>query len=199
MGPGGQGRVVLDALHALGCDVAGVLDDADAGSLVGGSPVLGRPESWREHLSADVRFAVAMASSIRRRAISEEVLAAGGTLLAAVHPAAYVSTRARLGRGVFVLAGSVVGPDATIGDFSIVNANCSIDHDCRLGVAVQFGPGVTLAGDVTCEDGCFLGVGVTVLPGVRIGRGAVVGGGAVVVKPVPDGVTVAGNPARPLG
>jgi acetyltransferase-like isoleucine patch superfamily enzyme len=47
--------------------------------------------------------------------------------------------------------------------------------------------------------GSYLGANVTVLPGCHIGREAVVGAGAVVIDPVPDGVVVAGVPARPVG
>ena len=36
-------------------------------------------------------------------------------------------------------------------------------------------------------------------PGVTVGRGSVVGARAVVVHDVPDGDTVAGNPARKIG
>jgi maltose O-acetyltransferase len=39
---------------------------------------------------------------------------------------------------------------------------------------------------------------VVVLPGLVIGRGAVVGAGAVVVRDVPPGATVVGNPGRVL-
>ncbi|WP_262422983.1 acyltransferase [Brevundimonas denitrificans] len=42
-----------------------------------------------------------------------------------------------------------------------------------------------------------IGLGARVLPGVRIGAWAVVGAGAVVMKDVADGQTVAGVPARP--
>jgi maltose O-acetyltransferase len=37
-----------------------------------------------------------------------------------------------------------------------------------------------------------------VLPGVTIGRDAIIGAGSVVTRDVPDGATVAGNPARLL-
>jgi len=43
-----------------------------------------------------------------------------------------------------------------------------------------------------------LGVGASVIPGVRIGEGAVVGAGSVVLRDVPPGETVAGAPAKPL-
>jgi acetyltransferase-like isoleucine patch superfamily enzyme len=43
-----------------------------------------------------------------------------------------------------------------------------------------------------------VGVGVAVKQGVRIGQHAVVGAGAVVIRPVADAEVVAGNPARPL-
>lgn len=46
--------------------------------------------------------------------------------------------------------------------------------------------------------GAYLGANVTVLPGCDVGARAVVGAGAVVVRPVPAEAVVAGVPARPL-
>ena len=48
------------------------------------------------------------------------------------------------------------------------------------------------------EEDASIGSGATILCGVRIGKGAMVGAGAVVTKDVAPGVTVVGNPARPL-
>jgi acetyltransferase-like isoleucine patch superfamily enzyme len=57
-------------------------------------------------------------------------------------------------------------------------------------------------GHVVVEDHAYMGAGVVIKDGsnkpVVIGRGAVVGMGAVVTKSVPPGETVVGNPARPL-
>jgi phosphonate metabolism protein (transferase hexapeptide repeat family) len=44
----------------------------------------------------------------------------------------------------------------------------------------------------------WIGHGAIVLPGRRIGIGAVIAGGAVITKDVPDYTVVAGNPARPI-
>src|SRR5579883_2994424 len=44
----------------------------------------------------------------------------------------------------------------------------------------------------------WIGHGAIVLPGRRVGTGAVIAGGAVVTKDVPDYTIVAGNPARPI-
>jgi len=41
-----------------------------------------------------------------------------------------------------------------------------------------------------------IGANSTVLPGVVIGRNTLVGAGSVVVRDVPDGMVVVGNPAR---
>jgi acetyltransferase-like isoleucine patch superfamily enzyme len=43
-----------------------------------------------------------------------------------------------------------------------------------------------------------IGSGATLLGGVTIGENAIVGAGSVVTKNVPAGVTVAGNPAKPV-
>lgn len=49
---------------------------------------------------------------------------------------------------------------------------------------------------VRIEDDVWIGFNATVLKGVRVGAGALVAPGAVVVRDVPPGVEVAGNPAR---
>ena len=46
--------------------------------------------------------------------------------------------------------------------------------------------------------GAYLGANVTVLAGCDVGRESVVGAGAVVTRPVPDGAIVAGVPAVPV-
>src|SRR5258705_2314534 len=52
---------------------------------------------------------------------------------------------------------------------------------------------------VTIEDEVFIGARSLILKGVRIGRGAVIGAGAVVTKDVNAGEIVVGNPARIVG
>lgn len=51
---------------------------------------------------------------------------------------------------------------------------------------------------VKIGKGAFIGVGAIVLPGVTIGEGALVGPGSVVTKDVEDYMWVAGNPAQPI-
>ncbi len=196
---GGQGRVALDAAVAAGFAVSAVLDDSAPEGMTerSGIPIVGTPDDWRAQ-PGGTSFLVAMGSTQRRLEIGRAILEAGGNLPTVVHPGAWVSPSASLGRGVIVMHGATIHVDASIGDFCIVNANASLDHDVRLEAGVSIGPGVTFPGTVTCLEASSIGAGVVVLPGRTIGRGATVGAGAVVTKDVADGATVAGNPARVL-
>ena len=51
---------------------------------------------------------------------------------------------------------------------------------------------------VLIEDDVWIGFNATILKGVRIGEGAIINPGAVVVDDVPPHTTVAGNPAKPV-
>lgn len=53
-----------------------------------------------------------------------------------------------------------------------------------------------LAAPVFVEDDVWIGFNAVILKGVRIGQGACVQAGAVVLRDVPAGSTVAGNPAQ---
>ena len=87
---------------------------------------------------------------------------------------------------------------AFIPEFSILEDGCWIGPNVVLTNAkYPESPGVKdrLVGP-TVRRGAKIGANATLLPGVIIGENALVGAGAVVVRDVPAGAVVAGNPAR---
>lgn len=50
--------------------------------------------------------------------------------------------------------------------------------------------------EITIGEGCWLGTRVIILPGVKLGKGCIVGAGAVVTKTFDDYCLIAGNPAK---
>jgi hypothetical protein len=87
-----------------------------------------------------------------------------------------------------------------IGRNCLIGPGCyftDADHGTALATPVPAQPMKT--SPVVIEDDVWIGARVVVLSGVRIGRGAVVGAGAVVTRDVPARATVAGVPARVIG
>jgi len=117
---------------------------------------------------------------------------------AVVDATAILASNTSVGCGVLVNAGAVVGADATLGDHVKVNRNASIGHHTKLGDFASIGPGAVVASKCVVGRGVLIGAGATVGPGVVLGDGCIVAIGAVVVREVQSGVTVAGNPARPV-
>lgn len=73
-----------------------------------------------------------------------------------------------------------------------------IAHNCRIKSTAIITGGVVLAGGVTVGEAAWIGPQSTALNGLVIGDRALVGIGSVVIRDVPAGSTVVGNPARPL-
>jgi maltose O-acetyltransferase len=92
--------------------------------------------------------------------------------------------------------GAHIGNDVMLGPEVIILCR---NHEFRnSGVPMRL-QGASEPDPPVIEDGAWLGARVIVLPGRRIGKGAVVGAGAVVSRDVEPYAIVAGNPARVIG
>jgi acetyltransferase-like isoleucine patch superfamily enzyme len=96
---------------------------------------------------------------------------------------------------------SIVTTSARIGRHFQCNIYSYVAHDCVIGDFVTFAPKVACNGNVHVEDFAYIGTGALLRQGrpdapLRIGKGAIVGMGAVVTKDVPAGAVMIGNPAR---
>ncbi|MBQ8426737.1 MAG: acyltransferase [Clostridia bacterium] len=121
------------------------------------------------------------------------------------------------GKNVNIERGAIFTPGLSIGNNSGVGVNCEINGEVVIGNDVMMGPevviytsghkydrtdipmwkqGSTEMQAVTIKDDVWIGRRVIIMPGVTIGTGAVLGGGAVVTKDVPDFAVVGGVPAK---
>lgn len=199
LGASGHGKVVADAALSSGWNSVVFFDDAwPARSRNGIWSIEGNGTALMARLQEFQGVLVSIGNCAIRWEKHQSLMAAGAPLVTVIHPAATVSRGARLGAGTIVMAGAVVSVDAVVGQASIINNGATVDHDCRLADAVHICPGAHLSGNVEVGRCSWVGVGATVRQGVRIGERAMLGAGAVVIGPVLDECTVAGNPARPI-
>lgn len=108
-----------------------------------------------------------------------------------------------IGEGAILCGFTHFTSDIRIGRHFHANIYSYVAHDCVVGDFVTFAPGVKCNGNVHIDDHAYIGTGAILKQGtpekpLRIGRGAVVGMGAVVTKDVAPGAVVVGNPARPM-
>jgi sugar O-acyltransferase (sialic acid O-acetyltransferase NeuD family) len=142
------------------------------------------------------RVYIGIGSNDARRSVFLRLRQHGVRVANCIGPNTFVARDARLGQGVVLCPGSVVGARAVIGDNTIINTLSSVDHDCVLGDHSQVTAGVTFGGSVKVGINCFFGVKSAVLPGKVIGNNVSVMAGSLVVTNLADDVVAGGNPAR---
>jgi len=200
LGAGGHGKVVADAALLID-EWAEIVffDDAYPGKVKNGQwPVTG---TSADLLSGHNQFGgvvVAIGDNKLRLAITLELQKKGARVVSIIHPRAVVSAYVSIAPGCVIFAGALINIDVRIGQACIVNTGSVVEHDCQLHDGVHLGPNAALAGQTVIGECTWIGIGAVTRQLVTIGSEVVVGAGSVIVKSLPDGVTVAGNPATNL-
>ena len=145
--------------------------------------------------------------------------------LACVDPGARIGARTQVWQFVVILDGAMIGEDCNLNAHVLVEGGAIIGDRVTLKSGVFVWDGVTLEDDVFVGPntvftndkaprsrvrpatfaatrvgrGASIGGGAVILPGVTIGEGAMIGAGAVVTRDVPAGETWVGNPAKRKG
>jgi sugar O-acyltransferase (sialic acid O-acetyltransferase NeuD family) len=192
-GAGGHGRVVADTASMLGWQGIVFYDDAWPQRQVNSIwPVIGNYENLLANLNKYDGVIVAIGSCLARLEKTRELNSLHAPIISLVHPNAFVSPNSTLGQGSVVFAGAVINIEAKVGEASIINTSATVDHDCIIAPGVHICPGANLSGGVEVGETSWIGVGSCVRHGIKIGANVMVGAGAIIVKDVPNGVTMVG-------
>lgn len=122
-----------------------------------------------------------------------------------------------VGKNVNIERGAIFCGDCSIGDYSGIGINCELNGPVKIGKYVSMGPEVVFYTEnhsfgrtdipiqqqgfdetepIVVGDDVWIGRRALILPGVHIGRGCVIGAGAIISKDVPDYAVVVGNPGK---
>lgn len=203
LGTGGCGQDTLDIFDACNqqeaqFEVIGFLTPpryGAAGTVINDKPILGDFD-WLEKHAAGVEVICAVGLSHDRYRIVQRVMKMGGRFCSIIHPSVIQSRWVTIGSGVVIAAGSILTNQIKIGDHAHINLDCTLAHDVVMEPFATLAPGVHVSGNVTLEEGCYVGTGANIIQGLNVGAWSVVGAGSAVIRDVPANTTVVGVPGK---
>ena len=205
-GASGFGKEVMPLVrqHYLQLNQDNIVFIDDGGRLeqLDGYKVLSY-QQFMQHPATQKAVTIAIADSQVREKLNAKLVQDNIEIINVIANNALQYDNITMGKGSIICGFVHLTSNIKIGKGFHANIYSYIAHDCMIGDFVTFAPRVSCNGNVHIEDHAYIGTGAVLRQGTPdkpliIGKGAIVGMGAVVTKDVPAGVTVVGNPARPL-
>ncbi len=192
IGSGGHCGVLIDACNRLNYHIEGLLDDVHPpGTMRHFREIKGRSDMAIKYPTAFV-FHIAIGNNEARERLSQ---LPDKKFVNIIHPESIQCMRQDC-IGSFFAAKSYLGACSKVGNFTILNTNVSVDHDCEIGDFSHLAPGVVTGGRVKIGSRTTIGLSAVIRDGVTIGNNCVIGMGSVIIKDIPDNLIVWGTPGN---
>jgi sugar O-acyltransferase (sialic acid O-acetyltransferase NeuD family) len=198
IGAGTYGEVYVMYLSES-YEVIGFIDDdkSKIGSRVGNLPVLGDLTYLLNKMDASTFVFVPIGDNSVRVSILETLNQNGFNTPSFIHPDTQIHPSVIIGNGVYILPSTSIMPFTTIADYTMISMGVNIAHHVNIEKGCFFSQGSNIGASIEIKEQAYMGIASTVMTGVNIiGKSSLIGAGAVIIKDVPDGVTVVGNPGR---
>lgn len=146
----------------------------------------------------NVEIIIAMGEPVARKKMRELYEEKGFQMASFIHPLAWISPNARIGKGTIVFPFVYIAHGTNIGNNSLIHTHAVIENDCVIGRDTFISSSSFIGAKTIVEDSSFVGPEATVRDSVEIGNDSIVGLGAVVTRNIEAKSVVVGNPARKL-
>ncbi|MGI6341514.1 MAG: acetyltransferase [Bacteroidales bacterium] len=204
-GAGGFGREVEFLIQSINenkpqYEFIGYFDDVKyKGDIINSFPILGGMNELNNYQD-ELCLAVAVGDPVTKKKIITNIVNKKISYPTLIHPNVVIGNKdvVSIGEGCIICAGVMITVNIEIKDFVILNLGCTVGHDVVIGNYSSFMPSVNISGEVIIEDEVYVGTGAKIINQLEIGRGTIVGAGAVVAKSLPANCTAVGIPAKPI-
>ena len=200
IGAGGVGRevsLIIQQINELEptWNLLGFIDDNtdNWGKVINGYSVIGGIDSL-EFLSNDTYIVIAIANYEVKKKIVNKVNNKF-KFATIVHPKVWIHDYMTVGQGTIIYEGAILTANIEIGNHVIISPKCGVGHDSIIKDYVSLLWNVNVSGNDLIEEGVMMGSGSTVIQGKKIGKGSIIGAGAVVVNDIESFSTAVGVPA----
>lgn len=202
-GVGGFGREVLALIKNINkveptWNIVGFFDDGyEKGEMFNDCPNLGKVEDLNEW-KTPISLAVSIGNPVIKKRVLDNIKNPLVDFPTLIHPTVWIGDKefVEIGKGCIICAGNMITTNIKMGDFVILNLECTVGHDTIIKDYAAFMPSVNISGEVTIGEGVYVGTGAKIINQLEIGEYSIVGAGAVVSKSLPANCTAVGIPAK---
>lgn len=203
IGARGSGRGVLDMIKQGRMQgdfvVKGFLDDdihAFDGLIGNFPPILCTVEEYT--VESDDVFFCALGDSHFRRQYVEIIEKKGGRFCSLISKEAYINKNSIIHNGSFIGEHTMIDDNVVIGKHTVIHPFCIVGHNSIIGDFTSIESYSFVGGNSKIGNDVSLHARSTIIPHINIEEQAVVGVGSVVIKNIPKGIHVFGNPAKKI-
>lgn len=200
IGAGSVGKFIAYNIAEFDGDynIEGFLDDDSnkQNQVIAGHKVLGNLDTLKAYSGKGYAIAFGIAFPKIKRQILNQYSNLDFEFPNFIAKTSWLSKAVSIGKGCIIYPGVAINYESVLGDFVVINMNCSIGHNCTIRNYTSLAPGANLGGHTVLNEGVDFGIGASTKQNIVVGSNAVIGGQAMLVSHVENDAQIIGVPGK---